>query len=378
MTDRPKYVYEDRDRHGTTRIYFWRGKGHPKIRLKGDQGSPEWWEAYGAALRGEHGVPLRPAAEGTFRWLCQRYMASGEFMRLGPRTRRVRRSILEGCLAEPIAPEATETFAGFPLGKLSAKAIGVLRDRKAGLPEAANGRLKAIRQVFAWAIQPEVGLVDRNPARDVKYITSTGDGFHTWTVEEVRKFEEKYPIGTRERLALALMAFTGVRRSDLVQLGRQMVRDGWLYFRETKGQARKVKDRAVPILPELQRVIDGSPVGNMTFVVTEFGAPFSAAGFGNWFGDRCRAAGVPGRAHGLRKAGATIAAENGATEHQLMAIFGWETTKQAAVYTKKASRKRLAGDAMHLLVPAETGTNLSHQKAGDFPTEGQEADKIRK
>jgi integrase len=92
----------------------------------------------------------------------------------------------------------------------------------------------------------------------------------------------------------------------------------------------------------------------MTFLVTEFGAPFTDAGFGNWFRDRCNEAGLPRcTAHGLRKAGATIAAENGATEHQLMAIYGWESPKQAALYTRKANRKRLAGDAMHLVVPAK-------------------------
>lgn len=92
----------------------------------------------------------------------------------------------------------------------------------------------------------------------------------------------------------------------------------------------------------------------MTFLVTEFGAPFSDAGFGNWFRDRCDEAGLPQcSAHGLRKTGATIAAENGATEHQLMAIYGWESPKQAARYTRKANRKRLAGDAMHLVAPTK-------------------------
>jgi integrase len=57
--------------------------------------------------------------------------------------------------------------------------------------------------------------------------------------------------------------------------------------------------------------------------------------------------------HGLRKAGATIAAENGATAHQLMAIFGWNTVKQAELYTRNANRKRLAGEAMHFLVLSE-------------------------
>jgi hypothetical protein len=51
----------------------------------------------------------------------------------------------------------------------------------------------------------------------------------------------------------------------------------------------------------------------------------------------------------LRKAGAAIAAENGATEHQLMAIFGWQTIKEAERYTKAARRRKMAGDAMPLL-----------------------------
>ncbi len=79
---------------------------------------------------------------------------------------------------------------------------------------------------------------------------------------------------------------------------------------------------AIPILPELQKVINASPVGDMTFLVTPTGAPYTVWGFGNWFRDRCVEAGVPGRAHGLRKAGAAMAAENGATTHQLMSIFG--------------------------------------------------------
>jgi len=90
-------------------------------------------------------------------------------------------------------------------------------------------------------------------------------------------------------------------------------------------------------------------------LATEFGKPFTANGFGNWFRKRCNEAGLEHcTAHGLRKAGATIAAENGATEHQLMAIFGWESPKQAAIYTRKADRKRLAFDAMHLVVPGES------------------------
>ena len=105
----------------------------------------------------------------------------------------------------------------------------------------------------------------------------------------------------------------------------------------------------LPILPALQQIIDASPCGEMTYLVNDLGRPFTDAGFGNWFRDRCVEAGVPGRAYGLRNAGATIAANNGATAHQLMAMFGWRTLKMAEQYTRAADQQRLAEAAMHML-----------------------------
>jgi integrase len=116
-----------------------------------------------------------------------------------------------------------------------------------------------------------------------------------------------------------------------------------------KGRTRGAKDREIPILPALRESIDATPSGHLNYLVTSFGKPFTANGFGNWFRDRCDEAKLPARCspHGLRKAGATIAAENGATEYELMAIFGWASPKQAALYTRAANRRRLTGAAMH-------------------------------
>lgn len=176
-------------------------------------------------------------------------------------------------------------------------------------------------------------------------------GFHTWNVDEVERFEAEHPIGTKTRLALALLAYTGARRSDVVQLGKQHVREGRLRFTAHKNRNRAPRVIDIPVLPELEAVIDASPTGDMTFLLTEFGKPYTAAGFGNWFARQCRAVGLNHcSAHGLRKAGATIAAENGATTSQLMAIFGWATAKEAEPYTKAAKRRRLATDATRLLV----------------------------
>jgi integrase len=102
--------------------------------------------------------------------------------------------------------------------------------------------------------------------------------------------------------------------------------------------------------PELQRILDASPTGNLAYLTTAYGRPFTVAGFGMRFREWCNRAGLPQcSAHGLRKAGAALAAENRATEHQLMAIFGWRTIQEAERYTKAARRKKMAGDAMPLL-----------------------------
>lgn len=364
-----RYVYRDEDRHFNERFYFWRGKGYRKIRIRQRPGTDDFRKAYDAAaaldtLIAAPGSPApaegAPATEGssvaslprqgTYRWLCSRYMAEcAEYLQLGDRTRHVRKQILEHTWDEPIKPGATRKFADMPLDRFDLAAVYVLRDRKATLKEAANSRVKALRQVLAWATQPNVALMKSNFARDVPYFKGKGEGFHTWTIEEVRQFAKRHPLGTKAHLALGLLLFTGVRRSDVIKLGRQMKRDGWLHFSEFKGRELLLKVRQLPVLPVLDRIIDASNLGNMTFLVTEFDRPFSPDGFGNWFRDRCVEAGVPGRAHGLRKAGATIAAENGATEHMLMSIYGWESPKQAALYTKKARRKKLAQAGMQYL-----------------------------
>jgi integrase len=317
--------------------------------------TPDFMAQYEAAKRDAAPVRGVDIVPGTWRWLCVKYFAEcTDYLRLSDRTKYVRRGILEGTFDEPIAPGSPRFFRDMPVSKMTADNIEVLRDRKIDFPEGANNRVKAIRQVFKWAARKR-GPDGRpyafgNPAREVSYLKSNNpSGYHTWSIEEVQQYENRHPIGSKARLALALLLFTGQRRSDVTRFGRQHVRNGRLTFTQFKGRNRKPKVLVLPILPVLQRIIDASPCGKETFLVTEHGKPFTDAGFGNWFADRCKEAGVPGRAHGLRKAGASIAATNGATAHQLMAVFGWDTLKMAEAYTRKADQQRLAASAMHLL-----------------------------
>jgi hypothetical protein len=90
--------------------------------------------------------------------------------------------------------------------------------------------------------------------------------------------------------------------------------------------------------------------GHLTYIVSTQDKPYTAESFGNKFREWCDQAGLKHcSAHGIRKFDATAAAENGATAHQLMAMFGWDSIRQAEHYTRKASQEKLAGRAMHLL-----------------------------
>ena len=128
-------------------------------------------------------------------------------------------------------------------------------------------------------------------------------------------------------------------------LGRQHIRDGVVTLRTAKtGQ-----QVTIPILPELARTISLTPTGCLALVATHDGRPMTRGGFGNWFHEACKVAGVPGTAHGLRKACATRFAEHGATEEELKSWFGWSDGRMASIYTRKANRGKLAMEAARKL-----------------------------
>ena len=139
---------------------------------------------------------------------------------------------------------------------MTANELEVLRDRKLAFPEGANNRVKAIRAVFKWAVTKEghrrqAARID-NPAAMFHTSRATiPTGYHTWTLDEVHQFEERHPIGTKARLALALLLFTGQRRSDITRLGRQHVRDGKITLTQFKGRNRKPKRLVLSYSPRI-------------------------------------------------------------------------------------------------------------------------------
>ena len=160
-------------------------------------------------------------------------------------------------------------------------------------------------------------------------------------------YERRWQIGTRQRVWLDVLLYTGLRRGDAVRFGRQHVRDGVGALKTEKSGFTVVV--TLPILPVLAETLAAGPCGDLTFIVGEIGQPLTKESFGNLFRAACTTAGVPGSAHGVRKIAATRAANAGATVAQLEAIFGWSGGTMASHYTRSADRQRLAVEAMHKL-----------------------------
>ncbi|WP_244481466.1 tyrosine-type recombinase/integrase [Rhizobium sp. Root1203] len=233
---------------------------------------------------------------------------------------------------------ACKTGGKLILSQIDRKMIAAGRDRRADTPFAAISYLKVMGYLFEWAV--DSGFVNDNPAKGVKKPKAKSQGFPPWTVTDIENFYEKHEEGTQARLAMDLLLFTGLRRSDVFRIGPQHIRDGIIEYRASKNEEMTYS----PIHPTLKAILENHQTTHLAYLVTPVhGRPFkSAAAFGNWFGEVCAEAGVGGRAHGLRKTLATSLAEAGNSNSELKARFGWRSDAMASLYTRSANKRKLA------------------------------------
>jgi integrase len=339
---RPPYLHRVTTRHGKMVWYVRPSVGARKrIRLRSEFGTEEFRAEYEAALSG---APLQTKGappSGTLAWLIERYREVGAWTTLSPATRRQRENIFKHVLENA----GEKSIASIKTADIMA---GI--ERRSKTPAQARNFLKTMRGLFKWAARakhikddPTVGV--ENPYK------SKGQGFIAWTESDVLAYERRWPIGTRQRIWLDVLLYTGLRRGDAVRFGRQHVKDGLGTIKTEKSNFEV--SVTLPILPVLQATLTAGPCGDLTFIAGEGGRPLTKESFGNLFRAACRAAGVAGSAHGVRKIAATRAAENGATVAQLEAIFGWKGGRMASLYTESADRRRLSIEAMGKLANSE-------------------------
>ena len=338
---RLRYVQAWVDHDGRAHHYF-RRHGFPLTRLPGLPGSTEFLAAYQAAFASTpEPVGADRSKAGSVAAAIAGYYASPEFHKnLAPSSQAVRRAVLEAFRRD---------HGDLQIAAMPRKFIAALLD--AMTPTTARNWFKAIRALTDHCIK--VGMLKDDPTLGIRPRPIKGDGFHTWTEDEIAAFEAKHAIGTRERLALALGLYSGQRRGDVIRMGRQHVRGSVLTVTQQKTGATL----AIPVLPELQAVLDHAPADQLTFLTTARGKPFDGQGFTMWFAKACAKAGLGAQCtfHGLRKAACRRLAEADCTVHQIAAISGHASLKEVERYTKAADQARLAQAAMARTAAAKKG-----------------------
>src|SRR5690349_8201066 len=336
---RPIHLHRQVSRHGRVVWYVRINKG-PRVRLRAEYGSPGFWAEYEAAIAGRPVSQKPTEPTGSLAWLIARYRETAKWKALSDATRRQRENIFLNVI---------KAGGSAPYGSITQAGMIAARDRRADTPHQARNFLDAMRGLFRWA--KSAGHVKTDPTDGVENPPRRkGDGFKAWSEADVAKYHARWPIGTRQRVWLDVLLYTGLRRGDVVRFGRQHVRDGSIKT-EKSGFTIEVPTL---ILPVLQATLDAGPCGDLTFIVGANGQPLTKESFGNEFRDACKQAGVPGSAHGVRKLAATRMANNGATEAQLMAVFGWIDPKMAAHYTRSANRRHVAAQSIGMLNAAGT------------------------
>ena len=330
---RPPHLQRQTTRHGKT-VWYVRVRKGKRVRLRATFGTLDFEAEYQAAITGTTRRHEGPNS-GTLAWLIARYRETTAWTNLSLATRRQRENIFLHVL---------ESAGRQPFAQITSATILAGRDRRTATPAQARNFLDAMRGLFRWA--HSALIVKSDPTATVKNLRrEKGDGFRPWTEDDVSAYETYWPLGTRQRVWLDVLLYTGLRRGDAVRIGRPHVRDGVASIKTEKTETAVT----LPILPVLAKTLDAGPCGDLTFIAGESGRPLTKESFGNLFKKACTAAGVPGSAHGVRKIAATRAANAGATVAQLEAIFGWCGGTMASLYTRAADRRRLAIEAMHKL-----------------------------
>lgn len=340
------YLQREVTRHGTVNYYVRKDRHQKRIRIRGVYNSPEFKAAYEAAMRGDDPVSKRQTEfRGTLAWALKLYRESADWAALSQPTRKQRENIFKHIIA---------TAGNQKLSAITKAKIVEGRDRRKATPNAARHFVEAMRKFYKWAVPAEIA--DFDPTAGVKSPKIATDGHLPWNDDDVAAFEKRWKIGTRERVAFDILLYTGLRRGDATMLGRQHVKNGVLRLNTEKTGERVT----ISMAPELQASLAAGPCGEVTFIATGKRQRMTKESFGNWFREACISAGVEKSAHGLRKTAATRMANNGASEKELDAVFGWKGGRMASLYTRNADRERIAlaaAEKLHRRLD-KTGTDV--------------------
>jgi integrase len=297
--------------------------GGKRIRLPDDPASQEFRDAYAAAMAGKTATrpTLKKDAPGTIGAKIAAYIASAAYRGLSETSKAGYSSRLKQIRTE----HGHRTFAGLTKERIETFILTPLADR----PGAQLDTLKKLRILINhFGLTPDpTARIKRPKSKEIR----------SWTDRELAAYERRWPIGTKQRTAYALMLNMGTARIDTHNITWHQVDDGACYNRHKTGVAVDME-----LSEELQKALASTPRKHVCLITTEYGKPFTVDGFSGFMRDAISKAGLPldCQPHGLRKTLGRLLADAGASAHDIMAALGHTTLTEAERYTREADRRR--------------------------------------
>jgi integrase len=342
-TIRLKYVNAFNNKHRKSILprYYFRRPGCKAIPLPGWPGSDEFMAAYAAALamlpsNNKSEIGAKRTGVGTIDALvATTFYKSTHWTNLSPQSQQT---------YAPVIDKFRARHGRLHVATLQAKHVGLALDEVAK-PSAKRKLLKALRLLMRAAI-PSMRADD--PTAGIKVTMPKSKGWHPWSDEEIELYRARWPLGTEARLVFEFALETASRRSEVVRLGPQHVRNGRIRIERTHGSSNV----DIQLTAELTAAVMAMPKAkHLTFIVGRGGKPLTGGGLAKRFAEWATAAGLPSccRLHGLKKGGMRRIAEMGASAHQLMSWSGHKTLAMIAHYTDSVDRAKLADDTAQLI-----------------------------
>lgn len=248
-----------------------------------------------------------------------------------------------------------EEFGDAPLGAFEDRRIraDVLewRDRWADKPRSADAAMQTFSRLLSWGF--DRGRLSANVIKGVGQLYDANRSDVIWDAADFERIAAVASVEVNEGVALA--AFTGLRRGDLVQLPWDAIGEHAIVWKTNKSRGRNLA--TVPLLPEtkalLQRIRDrhaaemaGRPEAKrrplpQTVLANSRWQPWTATGFGSRFDDAKKEAGVTKHLHDLRGTFVTRCCIAGLNDREISDIVGWDTKDVAAIRAKYADQARV-------------------------------------
>lgn len=348
MTDLPPNVTRMIDRHGKIRYRF-RRKGYKAAYLPGCPGDPAFHARYAEiASQG----PLEPVAvqsrakvaERSLDDLLARMKQSPAWKDKGAATKHGQALVYQRFMDR--VNSKGRRYGERPVSAVTFGWLERIFGEMHETPGAANDLRKKLAVLLNYAIP--LGWIRENPVKFTKPYKA-GEGYHSWEDHEIAQYRARHPLGTMARLALELALNTAARRGTVAGFTRDNIVGGRIITAHSKGN----NTASVPMLASTREALEALPAAPIRhLLVTQFGKPFSPAGFGNKFREWCNDAGLPHCSiHGLRKAMSRLLAEAGASDAEGQAVTGHKKAETFQYYRAAANREALADRALANLQP---------------------------